>query len=153
MPTYSGAELNNANPANTTGFRYAMYKKKLIRIDAFETDREPSPPACGGCLEPLSAAACPIYALDAAISCLPGLACLTGQDLATPGSTVVDKTETFSSTPTAPTYEIHYAVPVADAAACFDELTVRHGGARTSSPCFAPMTRSPLPSHSRAQDP
>jgi len=126
MPTYSGAELDNANPANTTGFRYAMYKKKLIRIDAFETDREPSPPACGGCLEPLSAAACPIYTLDAAIGCFPKLAILTGQILATPGMTVIDKTEVFNPVPTAPGYVVEYAVPVVDAAACFDELTVRH---------------------------
>jgi hypothetical protein len=47
--------------------------------------------------------------------------------LTTPGVTVVDKAETFGPVPPVPAFAIEYAVPVADAAACFDELTVRPG--------------------------
>jgi hypothetical protein len=130
MPTYSGAELDNVDPATTGEFLYAMYKKKIIRIESTETDQEPSPPACGGCIDKLASAACPLYTIDVAIGCLPWLAMYSGQAGARPGSRVADKTDTFDPIRTARRgYEIHYAVPVADAAACFDELTVWPGRA------------------------
>jgi hypothetical protein len=125
MRTYCGAELTDIVPTTTTGFRYAMYKKKMIRYDETDTIEEPTPPACGGCLDTLAAAACPIYTLDEIIGCVPSLAYLTGQILAKPGSTVADKTEVFNPVPVAPNFVIEYAIPVACAAACFDELTVR----------------------------
>lgn len=123
MSTYTGAEITNINELTTSGFRYAVYRKKIVRYDETETDDPPSSPCCGH-RDRIVGTPCLIYTIDYGIACFPWLAYITGQFLARPGENVLKGTNVASEIPTAPAYLIEYSVDVINAPSCFDELTV-----------------------------
>jgi hypothetical protein len=145
MATYSGAELGGANP-NTTFFRYAMYKKRMVRFDETATDDPTSTSGCGGLLDTAAESQCLTHAIDHSIGCFPWLAYIISQHSASPSMKVFDRLDFVSRIPSAPILAIEYAVDIADAAACFDELTVL-----SLSPCASP--REPPRDARRAQAP